>query len=799
MEKNYTVDLHIHSFNSLKRKEGDKGKIPNLSLEEFISSVKKIEPEVISITDHNIFDLDLYNELSKLEDKIVFPGVELDFHIENSKAFHALVICNPDLVSEFNDIMSSEKTGMTIDGKSINETYDKSISFSTFIHKTQDMKDDLIIIPHFHSKDKNVNGAIKSLFGEVDPESKLPKDFKIDWLVRFNFDALEISKSKSIEKSNQLLIDGNINSSVVSFSDCHDITKYPDLGERVSSGLTSVLFDGTFRDLKYAFSDPLQRIFHKKLQKKNKITKITFDDKEIQLSSYLNVIIGPRGSGKSMLIEKIKSSLEKSQIDRKYFGINHEHISVNTNSIPREQVLILKQGELSSDHVLTNEGLEALLKKHQLFIKDKKSSSDLDLTKHNLAFSKISYILKQERKQFEEEYNFNNFKETIAYVTDDEEKKNIAEFAKGINSEVTIIKKELENLVNIKREVNKSNRETILNLASELRDFEESKVISFNDSATSFLNYIDKYEENVKLKSIWTSKISTYFSVDDETSHIENKVSMISDFKKSIRRELLINKMIKDAGKFQEEIELANELIKFDINNQFTYVEGNGKEIIVRNEYIKLIENDYSFETNIYDARDKTLYEALNKFKSKRKLNKGKGENENKLIFNFNLYEVKNEVMALWKDKLKKLSEMSPGQKGKVIVSFILDKLTSKYTTIIIDQPEDNLDPGTINETLVSRIRYEKWRRQFIIVTHSPLMVFNADANKVIVPDINSKDNKLIITDYGSPFKVGVKEKILETLEGSEESLQHRMDRNKHSYNNNKGYKGREYDNRIWE
>jgi energy-coupling factor transporter ATP-binding protein EcfA2 len=52
---------------------------------------------------------------------------------------------------------------------------------------------------------------------------------------------------------------------------------------------------------------------------------------------------------------------------------------------------------------------------------------------------------------------------------------------------------------------------------------------------------------------------------------------------------------------------------------------------------------------------------------------------------------------------------------------------------LIIDQPEENLDPQSIYDELVVEFRQAKKRRQVIIVTHNANLVVNTDADQVIV------------------------------------------------------------------
>ena len=54
---------------------------------------------------------------------------------------------------------------------------------------------------------------------------------------------------------------------------------------------------------------------------------------------------------------------------------------------------------------------------------------------------------------------------------------------------------------------------------------------------------------------------------------------------------------------------------------------------------------------------------------------------------------------------------------------------------LIIDQPEENLDPKSVFDELVSLFIIAKAKRQVIMVTHNANLVINTDADQVIVAD----------------------------------------------------------------
>ncbi len=82
-----------------------------------------------------------------------------------------------------------------------------------------------------------------------------------------------------------------------------------------------------------------------------------------------------------------------------------------------------------------------------------------------------------------------------------------------------------------------------------------------------------------------------------------------------------------------------------------------------------------------------------------------------------------------------RIEQLSSGTRGIVLLLLYLALDTDDDRPLIIDQPEENLDPKSIYEELVPLFREAKNRRQIIIVTHNANLVVNTDADQVIVAD----------------------------------------------------------------
>lgn len=81
------------------------------------------------------------------------------------------------------------------------------------------------------------------------------------------------------------------------------------------------------------------------------------------------------------------------------------------------------------------------------------------------------------------------------------------------------------------------------------------------------------------------------------------------------------------------------------------------------------------------------------------------------------------------------IGQLSPGTRGIVLLLLYLAIDKEDIRPLIIDQPEENLDPKSIFDELVPLFRLVKLRRQIIIVTHNANLVVNTDADQVIIAE----------------------------------------------------------------
>ena len=99
---------------------------------------------------------------------------------------------------------------------------------------------------------------------------------------------------------------------------------------------------------------------------------------------------------------------------------------------------------------------------------------------------------------------------------------------------------------------------------------------------------------------------------------------------------------------------------------------------------------------------------------------------------------------------------------------------------LIIDQPEENLDPQSVFEELVTRFQEAKKRRQIIIVTHNAKLVVNTDADQVIVASCGRhRLGQLpeIAYECGGLEKPRIRQRVCEILDGGEKAFKERARR----------------------
>lgn len=126
------------------------------------------------------------------------------------------------------------------------------------------------------------------------------------------------------------------------------------------------------------------------------------------------------------------------------------------------------------------------------------------------------------------------------------------------------------------------------------------------------------------------------------------------------------------------------------------------------------------------------------------------------------------------------IERLSPGTRGIVLLLLYLAVDSQDDRPLIVDQPEENLDPQSIYDELVIEFQRAKLRRQVIIVTHNANLVVNTDVDQVIVTRCgNHEPGRLPRMSYvsGGLEESAIREAVCAILEGGKRAFQERAKR----------------------
>lgn len=126
------------------------------------------------------------------------------------------------------------------------------------------------------------------------------------------------------------------------------------------------------------------------------------------------------------------------------------------------------------------------------------------------------------------------------------------------------------------------------------------------------------------------------------------------------------------------------------------------------------------------------------------------------------------------------IRKLSPGTRGIVLLLLYLSLDDKDDRPLLIDQPEENLDPKSVFDELVQLFIEAKSHRQVIIVTHNANLVINTDADQIIVAEVSPHlHGALPKISYcsGGLENAEIRKVVCEILEGGESAFRERARR----------------------
>lgn len=746
------IDLHIHTDKSKETKKGDyKG---NFDVSTLKAKLIENKVEIFSLTDHNIINVEAYEEYYKdytEDDPLLLVGVELDIQGDKN-SYHSLLIFNASTVEEVQDI--SKK----LEEKYIELQYDKFSRKLDFEHIYQLFHDkEFFFIPHAgndNSIAKAYNDSSYSLKMVLLMPSALEKVSKEETKRIYN-NAFDDNLIESFRKKEDI--------PYINFSDNHNIYKYPCTHKGEGDTQHSFYYikgNKSYETLRLAFIDPQSRI--KSQTEYDSLNKIIntidnlridshkyFNQNELIFSPHLNVIIGGRSSGKSLLMYLIGKNIDsvdtaKKDHNYKYFYGEHISIKAKMDDEYKQQTAIgkpiyINQGDIVDYFEKNN--LKELVEKP-----NKKLEYDEAKSKFEAHKNRLQLIIKEMIDKYKDIQEFDVKRFEL-------HKKTIDSFHSSsytFNLHIGDFKTQNKNTVLELDETKK----LIDSLFTNISSLNNNKYLEINETEKSiieaFQGLIDEKILLIETKQKNKNRVNNFFVqvekiIEDANSTLseesQQKViakSSIKSLEDNVKEYFSKYARLKEATKTVESFDYSKkETIEIDENVSLNLE-------VEKDENLKLIDTilEAIKSANLSDS----LYINLaNLLKNKLSIKNLTGNESNKLSQKINatlsalLTLIENPKDYLEYKDGKTSKDSSPGLNSEKYLGILLKNAKNKI--IFIDQPEDNLGNKFISEELVANIRDIKFKNQIFLVTHNPSIVVYGDAENIVIA--KNSENKI--------------------------------------------------------
>ena len=281
------IDIHTHTK---KCKSGD-APTRDISPERFCEAVLSTTVRIIAITNHNVFDLGQYSEIEARlgKEAQVWPGIELDI-FENGARGHLLVIVSPTVAKAFFAAANEFTKGHSPD------------SFTTTVDQVLKKFDSFkpLYVAHYKLKRPSLSDA------------------SIDKLIAGTKNPACVIKEVTNSISAGIYISHGHAS--IYGSDVHDWAKYEELSRELPDLRLPVDSFEHFCLLLAKDPTTINTVLDKKTSED--LVLSPFDDGtslKIKAFNDINVVFGPKGTGKSCILKSIERHYTESGIEAKVY------------------------------------------------------------------------------------------------------------------------------------------------------------------------------------------------------------------------------------------------------------------------------------------------------------------------------------------------------------------------------------------------------------------------------------------------------------------------------------------------
>ena len=818
MNKWLNYDLHMHSYAS--HLVDGIGKVKRMTAKEFLDTLESKGIDVFSITDHDTFDKDFYEEIlneidsSNRNIRIIF-GAELNVYVRDDDPdakFHMGIYFQPlkkkmDIISntieqlykdfkkpdlyailnEFNSknlkfiiipefdksrgLVKISETLVNSDLMDEFRRYEMQKIFDAYDRGTHFKRDEINEWANaFYKRTKDLDDYLKSFGDDVGAREDFTKTLKQYLKGNIKKD----DAPEDVKKYGEIILEYSLEFAFFHFSDWHN-------GETYEPEYKNMIFgDSNFplETLEIAVCDPFSRIQCIKYDDTlpvddNSLREISFSMNDeritIPLTEGLNGIIGKRASGKSLLVS-ILSKLENS--NNTNINKYEKTLNIDKNSISAVKAngTVISNGQLSSVYYLEQSKIK------EIYENPDKSSESFASKFPNLPEIEIPNLEQLIQKIDKFSPLDNNYKEFNTYCKQKTVSRSFTFSTinkistSDFETKTNTLANSFTNYQGTLKEIgfNLSHLEPLVTQLKKTTEFYTKIVSSYNDIIQSVNIKINEFINDASASESVSAQIK------------QNYNESINIIKKNFDNLLRLKLLEKTIDSFSD---LPPQQSKRNIEEGFLFVKEygyNGPEINSRiNSAIesvlkstkpgtrgvdKSLKGYFYGETSLKDGS--TFSQVLKKefkatsFPTKSTLYR---------IKNKDLYDGGKEIDELIRnDAIDNISDSSPGDKAAAYLEILL---STNDSILILDQPEDDIDNDYISKTLVPLIRKKKRTKQLIFVTHNPSVAVYADAFNYIF----AKNNGMKITYTNRHIEnPDDKEEILSILDGGRKSFYNR-------------------------